>query len=63
MTWLFLGPDGAGNGAVVYPLDDIAAHDIDNEDCACHPFWEEGMILVHRSFDRREDNELSGLIH
>lgn len=58
--WQSLGPDGVGNGPVVYPLDDIAAHDIDNEDCACHPFWDEG-VLVHRSFDRREDNEL--LIH
>lgn len=47
---------GAGEPAVVYPLDDLYPHRSMSEDCPCNPFWEDG-ILVHNAFDGREEFE------
>lgn len=53
--WKSLGP-WEGKPATVYPLDDLREHDIDSEQCWCHPTYDEG-ILVHHSMDRREEFE------
>lgn len=44
---------GAGDPAVVYPLDDLYAHQPTNEHCPCNPDWIDG-VLVHNAFDGRE---------
>lgn len=44
--------------AEVYPLDDASPHILGDENCPCRPFWDE-RILVHRSFDGREADEVT----
>lgn len=44
----------------VYPVNDLKEHDTENTTCECCPavVFEEGeMIVVHNSFDGREDGE------
>jgi hypothetical protein len=44
----------------VYPLNDIIEHKTDDIDCICLPTVKEvegGTIIVHNSFDGREDVE------
>ena len=38
---------------IVYPVNDLKGHHITSEECWCHPFTEEG-VLVHRSADKRD---------
>lgn len=46
----------AADGPFVYPLDDLRDHDVENPECWCQPFYDDG-ILVHQSMDRREEYE------
>lgn len=42
----------------VVPLDDIYPHK-ESKDCLCYPKIEEdGKLIIHNSFDGREDYEL-----
>lgn len=42
----------------VYPVNDDFNHDLFNESCWCNPRIEEnGQLIVHNSFDGREDFE------
>ena len=42
----------------VYPLNDEVEHDLFNPSCWCNPSVEEnGQVIIHNSFDRREDFE------
>lgn len=46
------------NKIAIVPLDDSVPHDDFNEQCWCNPALEaDGHILVHNSFDGREDFE------
>jgi hypothetical protein len=46
----------------VYPVDDLLAHDLDGDDCACLPVTEPverddgsmGWLVIHNAWDGRE---------
>ena len=42
----------------VYPLDDLREHDLESDNCACHPrikyVGDGGKVVVHNSWDGRE---------
>lgn len=48
---------------IVYPVDDIEMHDLDSTTCRCDPKMEVygDLLLIHNSFDRREDLEKKGI--
>ena len=41
------------------PIDDSSPH---RADCPCAPFLEDNGMLVHNSFDKREQHERNGHI-
>ena len=39
----------------VYPINDLYPHEIENNNCVCEPNIEEnGLLVIHNSFDGRE---------
>jgi len=46
----------ATDGYVVWPLNDVREHEIDNPNCECGA-WFDGSLLVHDAFDERQKYE------
>ncbi len=41
----------------VYPVNDLKEHELEGTDCWCHPDVVDGCVVVHNSFDGREETK------